>query len=87
MKDLASLDFKVRDATEAASNEKRAELRIASTGAFVAWFRSTVRMSDGEAVVGTTTQFIRRKELTPEQIFFVENWLREQYLAATLTSA
>lgn len=86
MKDLASLGLRVRDAKDAGSNEKRAEVHLASTGAFVAWFRSTVRMSDGEAVVGTTTQFVRRKELTPEQVAAVEEWFREQFLATMLTS-
>lgn len=82
MKDLASLGLQVRDASEAGSGEKRSEVRIKSTGAFVAWFRSSARASDGEQVTGVTTQFVRRKELTGEQIAAVEAWLREQVLAA-----
>jgi hypothetical protein len=78
MKDLASLGLKLYEATLPASNEKRTEVRLASNGAFVAWFRSITRKSDGEEVHSTTTQFVRRKELSDEQVAAVTAWLAQQ---------
>jgi hypothetical protein len=83
MNDLEQLGLKLRDTTEANSNEKRTEIRIASTQDFVAWFCWTKRLSDGEEVTSTATQFVRRKELTHEQILAIEAWFREQVSAFT----
>ncbi|MES2007101.1 MAG: hypothetical protein V4436_03260 [Patescibacteria group bacterium] len=78
MTDLASLGLTLHEPKMPISNEKRTEVRLASNGAFVTWFRSITRTSDGEEVVSTTTQFVRRKELSDEQIEAIEAWLVEQ---------
>jgi hypothetical protein len=78
MLDLTSLGLMLRNATASDSGERRTEVRIKSTDTFIAWFRSSARLSDGDEIVNVTMQFVRRKELTDEQVAAVKEWLREQ---------
>lgn len=83
MQDLASLGLTVRAASGSSKRERRMEIRLVSTDSFVAWFQSNERISDGELVVSTNTQIIRRNELNEQQLAAVKEWLRDQVLAAT----
>lgn len=80
MTDLASLDLEVYAGAVTHVGEKRLELRTVSTKKFTAWFRSDTRISDGVPVSGTSTQLVRHKELTDEQVAAAKEWLREQLL-------
>lgn len=82
MQDLVSLGLTIRAASGSSKCERRIEIRLASSDSFVAWFQSNARMSDGELVVSTHTQIIRRNELNEQQLSAVRGWLREQVLAA-----
>jgi|CXWL01.1.fsa_nt_gi hypothetical protein len=82
MTHLASIDLEVCTRAGTQPEEKRIELRIISTDTFVAWFQINTRISSEERVVSANTHFVRRKELTNEQVVAVTKWLREQVLAA-----
>lgn len=58
--------------------EVRAELRVAETGDFVAWFHTNVRISATERVVSKSTQFVQRHRLTLEQIQAVQKWMHKR---------
>ncbi len=80
MKDLASLGLTVRNGNSTDASEQRAELRVASTDAFVAWFQTNKRISDSDQVIGINVQLVSRKELSEEQVAAAQEWLREQIL-------
>jgi hypothetical protein len=82
VEELAQLDLKVVTAKGLPDNETRFELRIASNNDFVAWFRSQVKSSNGELIKSTTTQFVRRRSLSREQIRATVKWLRTNNAAS-----
>lgn len=82
MSDLAALDLVLRTNHPSHPHERRIEMRIASSGAFVAWFCLNVRASGTEEVTSIATQFIHREELSEEQVTAVKNWLKEETLLA-----
>lgn len=86
MKSLESLGLVVRSTNQGRpSTEQRLDVRIASTGDYVASFYAGVRDAGcGEIRGGISTDFVRRKELNEEQIAAVEEWLRELVLRAAL---
>lgn len=81
MQDLASLGLKVRICAPSTPDEQRLELRLISSDAFVAWFQSNLRISDGDRIVATTTQLVHRSELSNEQLVSARQWLHEQWVA------
>ncbi len=85
MQNFASLDLTIRSTNAGRPNtEQRLEVRIASTGNYVAGFYTGTRTSNNESRWGMSTDFIRRKELNAKQIEAIESWLREQILANLL---
>ncbi len=83
MKDLTSLGLLVRSTNQGRPNtEQRFDVRITSTGDYVAGFYAGTRASgDDEVRGGMSTDFVYRKELSEEQIQGIKEWLREQILA------
>jgi hypothetical protein len=82
LKTLESLGLVVRSTNQGRpSIEVRLDVRIASTGDYVASFYAGTRDAGcGEIRGGMATDFVRRKELSEEQIAAVQVWLRELIL-------
>lgn len=81
MNDLASLGLRLRDSSSNKPNERRSELRLASTDAFVAWFQSNTRVNAGDRVTNVNIQIVHRSELNDKQYAAAKKWLFEQVLA------
>lgn len=82
MIELEKLGLKLRAAT-ATKEEVRIEVRMKDTDAFVAWFQSATRTSNGETVTSTNTQFVHLSVLTTEQVRAVKTWLKDKVVATS----
>ncbi len=60
----------------------REELRLLLDQSLVASHQTTIRISAGEQVLSTNTQFIQRSDLNMIQIRRINEWLRERANAA-----
>lgn len=78
MDNFASLGLTTRAAKGSTPEESRIEVRYIEGDSFIAWFQKNTRKSDGELITSVTTQFVRRKELTNEQVIAIETWLLER---------
>jgi hypothetical protein len=78
--DLSSLDLTVRTGHGVYPGEKRLELRIASTGVFVAWFQLDKGATEDHQKTSINAQLVDRDSLKPEQYAAAQEWLRNHVL-------
>ncbi|MEX0918189.1 MAG: hypothetical protein WDZ93_03460 [Candidatus Paceibacterota bacterium] len=81
MQKLVALELEVREGVASPPNSQRTQVYL-PTGDFVAWFQADERLSGEAQVTGANIQFIYRKELSPEQVAAIKEWLVEQLSAA-----
>ena len=74
MPSLAELGFKERVINH--DDEYRASL-YTEAGFFVAWYRRSVRTSNGAEIKDTSTQIIVVPQLSQEQILGAQAWLEQ----------
>lgn len=82
--DFASLGLSFRETIKKwdCGYEVNVSVYCASTRDLIASFSTTTRISDGEQVLKTSSQFIQHNYLTVGQINAITDWLRDCTIAA-----